>query len=102
MGRIKYINDIDFHNITSDDLESQYERLHNPIMQWREEALRAYIEIENGNDNPFYLSVVISCWVDYIYLTKGSVYAKAHRELANKNMLEIYRMAVNGFNLTVD
>lgn len=99
MSKMKYIHDIDFHNITN-DLESQYERLHNPIMRWRDEALRAYQKIEDGDDNPFYLSVVISCWIDYIHLTKGNEYAKSHRRLANENMLEVYRIAVNGFNLT--
>ena len=99
MSKIKYIHDIDFHNITN-DVESQYERLHNPIMQWREEALRAYKIIEDGDNNPFYMSVIISCYIDYICLTKGSQYAKSHRDLANQNMLEVYRLAVNGFNLT--
>lgn len=99
MSEMKYIHDIDFHNITN-NMESRYERLHNPIMKWRDEALRAYQKIEDGDDNPFYLSVVISCWIDYICLTKGSEYAKSHRKLANENMLEVYRIAVNGFNLT--
>lgn len=96
--RMKEINNIDFNNLPTGE-ELLYELNNNPIMGWREEAKRAYNEIINGSDELNLVSIVISNYIDYIHLTRGSQYAKAHRELANNNMMEEFNLAVNSFNL---
>ena len=97
--RMKEVNDIDFYNMPVGE-ELEYERNNNPIMEWREEAKRAYDEIIiNGSDELNLVSIVINNYIDYIHLTRGSQYAKAHRELANNNMMEEFNLAVNSFNL---
>lgn len=98
--KMKYIEDIDFYSNYSEE-ELREQRMNNPIRQWRDEAMHAYEQIEAGDDDLICVNTVISCWLDYIHLTKGPQYVESHRKLANINMLEIYNIAVNGFNLSI-
>ena len=98
MSKMKYIENIDFYHEYSEE-ELLEQKLNNPLRQWRDDASQAYKQIEAGNDNAYYMWIVIENWIDYIHITKGEQYAKSHKKLAEVNLLELYIIAVNGFNL---